>query len=105
MFARLTVYDDVDPELNDRAREWLEASGADPFRELPGYQGSMTLLDRDNARLIGIGFYASAADVQEADRLLPAILEAAAPQLPDAIRPMLDMRPASVELFELVHRD
>jgi hypothetical protein len=105
MFARLTVYDDVDAELNDRAREWLQALGADPFRELPGYQGSMTLLDRDNAQLIGIGFYASAADVREAERRLPAIFEAAAPRVPDALRPMLDMRPASVALFEVVHRD
>jgi hypothetical protein len=105
MFARLTVYDDVDPELNDRARDWLQASGADPFRELPGYQGSMTLLDRDKARLIGIGFYASVADAHAAVRSLPAILEAAAPQLPDAIRPILDLQPISVELFELVHRD
>ena len=105
MFARLTVYDDVDLELHDRARDWLQASGLDPFRELPGYQGSMTLLDRGNARLIGIGFYAGAADVQAAERLLPAILEAAAPRLPDAIRPILDLQPSSVELFELVHRD
>jgi hypothetical protein len=25
----------------------------DPFADLPGYQGSMTLLDRDNARGLG----------------------------------------------------
>lgn len=65
----------------------------------------MTLLDRGNARLIGIGFYASAADVQAAERLLTAIRDEAAPRLPDAIRPILDLQAASVELFELVHRD
>jgi hypothetical protein len=105
MFARLTVYHDIDLELADRAREWLEASAADPFRELPGYRGSMTLLDRGNARIVGLGFYASAADVHEAERRLPALFAAAAPQVPDDLRPMLDHRPATVGHYEVVHRD
>jgi hypothetical protein len=105
MFARLTVYDNVDISLADRLREFIESLEADPFGELPGYRGSMTLVDRDNARLVGIGFYASAGDAEEADALVGAIYEHARAELPEAIRPALDMRPESVGLYEIVHRD
>ena len=105
MFARLTVYDNVDISLADRLREFIESLEADPFGELPGYRGSMTLVDRGNARLVGIGFYASAGDAEEADALVGAIYEHARAELPEAIRPALDMRPESVGLYEIVHRD
>ena len=105
MFARLTVYETVDVALSDKAREWLETSGADPFRELPGYRGSMTLLDRDNARIIGVGFYATAADAAEAARRLPALYADAVGQVPDSLRPILDMSAKRVDLYEIVHRD
>jgi hypothetical protein len=29
MFARVTVYENVDLEMADRIKEWVEASGAD----------------------------------------------------------------------------
>jgi hypothetical protein len=105
MFARLTVYDNVDLNLADQLKQYIEALDADPFGELPGYRGSMTLVDRDNARLVGIGFYASAGDAQEADALVGAIYEQARAEVPEAIRPALDMRPESVGLYEIVHRD
>ena len=105
MFARLTVYDDVDLDLADEVKNYVEGLDADPFRELPGYRGSMTLVDRDNARLVGIGFYASAGAAQEADALVGAIYEQARAQVPEALRPALEMRPESVGTYEIVHRD
>jgi hypothetical protein len=105
MFARLTVYENVDLDLADQVKQYVEALDADPFRELPGYHGSMTLVDRDNARLVGIGFYASAGVAQEADALLGAIYEQARAEVPEAILPALDMQPESVGLYEIVHRD
>jgi hypothetical protein len=105
VFARLTVYDNVDLDLADQLKEFIEGLDADPFGELPGYRGSMTLVDRDNARLVGIGFYASAGDANEADALVGAIYEQARGEVPEAIRPALDMRPESVGLYEIVHRD
>jgi hypothetical protein len=104
MFARLTVYEDVDLDLADRLQQFMEELDADPFGELPGYRGSMTLVDRDNARLVGIGFYASAGQAREADAMLPALFEDARARLPEAIAPALDMRPESVGLYEIVHR-
>ena len=80
--------------------------GRDPFGDLPGYRGSMTLVDRDNARLVGIGFYASAGQAREADTLLSDDRRpSAATDVPDDIRPALDMRAESVGLYEIVHRD
>jgi hypothetical protein len=105
MFARLTIYENVDLALADQVQQWMQGLDADPFGELPGYRGSMTLVDRDNARLVGIGFYASAGDAQEADALVGALYQQARPQVPEAIRPALDMQPDSVGLYEVVQRD
>ena len=105
MFARLSIYENVDLDLADQVKQWVEEAETDPFRELPGYRGSMTLVDRDNARLVGIGFYASADQAQEADTLLTTMFNDARAQVPEPIRPALDMRPASVGLYEIVHRD
>jgi hypothetical protein len=105
MFARVSIYENVDLHMADRIKQWIESSGADPFGDLPGYRGSMTLVDRDNARLVGIGFYASAGQAREADTLLTAITERARADVPEDIRPALDMRPESVGLYDVVHRD
>ena len=105
MFARLSIYENVDLDLADQVTQWVEASDTDPFGALPGYRGSMTLVDRDNARLVGIGFYASAGQAQEADTLLTTMFDDARDHVPDAIRPALDMQPESVGLYEIAHRD
>ena len=105
MFARLSVYENVDLALAERVKQWVEASGSDPFADLPGYRGSMTLVDSDNNRMIGIGFYASAGQAHEADALLITMFENARNGIPEPIRPALDMQPESVGLYEIVHRD
>ena len=105
MFARLSIYENVDLDLADQVTQWVQTTETNPFRDLPGYRGSMTLVDRDNARLVGIGFYASAGQAKEADALLTRMPDPLAEQVPDAIRPALDMRPESVGLYEIVHRD
>ena len=105
MVARLSVYENVDLDLAARVQQWMEATEADPFGDLPGYRGSMTLIDRDNARLVGIGFYASAGHADEADALLGQMCEHARTQMPDAVRPALDLEPDTVGVYEIVHRD
>jgi hypothetical protein len=105
MFARLSIYENVDLDLAERVKQFMETLQTDPFGELPGYRGSMTLVDRDNARLVGIGFYAGAGQAHEADTLLSTMPEDLADQVPDTIRPALDMRPESVGIYEIVHRD
>jgi hypothetical protein len=106
MFARLSIYENVDLDLADQVTQFMETLQTDPFGELPGYRGSMTLVDRDNARLVGVGFYASAGQAKEADALLTTTwCESVADRVPDAIRPALEMRPDTVGLYELVHRD
>jgi len=105
MFARVSIYENVDLEMADRIKQWVEASGGDPFGELPGYRGSMTLVDHDNARLVGIGFYASAGQAREADVLLTAMPERVHDRVPADVRRALAMRPESVGLYDVVHRD
>ena len=106
MFARLSIYENVDLDLTDQVKQWMDGLETDPFRELPGYRGSMTLVDRDNARLVGIGFYASAGQAQGGRHAADDTwYEAAADQVPSPIRPALDMRPEAVGLYEIVQRD
>jgi hypothetical protein len=105
MFARLSIYENVDLDLADRVKRFMETLETDPFDDLPGYRGSMTLVDRDNARLVGIGFYASAGQAQEADMLLSTMGDTVAAQVPDEIQPALEMLPDSVGLYEVVQRD
>ena len=105
MFARLSIYENVDVDLADKVKQFMETLETDPFGELPGYRGSMTLVDRDNARLVGIGFYASAGQAKEADVLLTTLPDTFADQVPATIRPAFDMRPDSVGLYEIVQRD
>jgi hypothetical protein len=105
MFARLSIYENADLDLADQVKQWAESLGADPFGELPGYRGSMTLVDHDNARLVGIGFYASAGQAKEADVLLSTALERGLAEAPDALQPAFEMQPDSVGLYEIVHRD
>ena len=105
MFARLSIYENVDLDLADKVTQFMETLETDPFGDLPGYRGSMTLVDRDNARLVGIGFYASAGQAHEADALITTMPDTLAGQVPAAIRPALEMRPDSVGLYEIVQRD
>ena len=105
MFARLSIYENVDLDLAEQVKHWMESLGRDPFGDLPGYRGSMTLVDRDNARLVGIGFYASAGQADEADSILSTMPDRVRAEVPEEIRPALDMRPESIGLYEIVHRD
>ena len=105
MVARLSIYENVDLDLADQVKQYVDSLDADPFGDLPGYRGSMTLVDRDNARIVGIGFYASADQAQEAETLLTTMFEDLRAEVPDALRPAFDMQPESVCLYEIVHRD
>ncbi len=105
MIARLSVYANVDLDLADRLKQWMESAGVGLYDQVPGYRGSMTLVDRDNARIVGIGFYASAGQAAEAEALLAELHARGREELPEALRGMLDHRPESVGLYEVAHRD
>jgi hypothetical protein len=105
MVARLSIYENVDLELFDRLHSWFETVDADPFADLPGYRGSMTLIDRENARLVGIGFYATDGHAREADALVAAVHERSRAEIPEDVRPALEARADSVAVYEIAHRD
>jgi predicted RNA-binding protein (virulence factor B family) len=67
MVARLSIDSNVDLALADRLTTWMQGDGARVFERLPGYHGSMPLVDRDNAQIVGIGFYDSAGQLAESE--------------------------------------
>jgi hypothetical protein len=105
MIARLSTYANVDLDLADRVKAWMDTDGAGLYSELPGYRGSMTLVDRDNARLVGIGFYDSAGEAAEAEAVLAELAARGREELPVEIRGALDQMPESIGLYEVAHRD
>jgi hypothetical protein len=105
MIARLSIYANVDLDLAQKVQEWADGDGAGLYDDIPGYRGSMTLLDRENARVVGIGFYASAGHAEEADALIAERTAGALSQLPAAERDALSSPPESFGLYEVVHRD
>ena len=105
MVARLSIYSNVDLDLADRLKAWMESDGAAVFDRLPGYHGSMTLVDRENAQIVGIGFYESAGQLAESEAVLAEIYAAGREALPDSIRDALEMTPESIGTYEVAHRD
>jgi hypothetical protein len=105
MIAKLSTYANVDLDLADRLKAWMDADGAGIYDRVPGYRGSLTLVDRDNARIVGIGFYASAGLAAEAEAMLAELHAEGRERLPAAIRGVLDQTPESVGLYEVAHRD
>jgi hypothetical protein len=105
MIARLSIYANVDLDMADRLGRWMEGAGAGTFDSLPGYRGSMTLVDRDNARVVGIGFYASAGHAREAEARIAELYAGGRDELPEDLRGAVDMRPESEGLYEVAQRD
>lgn len=86
MFARLAIYEQVDVENLEPVLKWFEEHGEKLNRGLAGYQESMTLLDRENARMVGLGLYDTAAHAAEVD----AIMDQGAPsEMPEDIAKIL----------------
>ena len=105
MIARVSTYANVDLNLAERLKTWMDGEGAGTFDGLPGYRGSMTLVDRDNARVVGIGFYDSAGHAREAEAQLAGIYARGQEELPEDLRDSVHMRPESEGLYEVAHRD
>lgn len=85
MFARVASYD-IDLENWGRVEEWFNEHGEALNEQLAGYQGSMTLVDRENGRMVGIGFYDSADDARKVD----AIMDQGAPEgMPEELQEIL----------------
>ena len=104
MFARLTVYENVDLDLNDRLAAFMEGLAQDPFSDLPGYRGSMTLLDRGSSRLIGIGLYDDEDQARAVDAAMANPSQETIDALPDDLRGVLDFQPRTVAYYEVVAR-
>ena len=72
MFARVALYEQIDVEGWEPVARWFEEHGEEMNQRLDGYQGSMTLLDRENARMYGIGLYDTAENARKVDAVMDA---------------------------------
>ncbi len=70
MFARLAMYEQIDAENWERVAKWFEQHGEELNQRLAGYLGSITLLDRENARVVGVGLYDTEANARAVDALM-----------------------------------
>lgn len=101
MFARLSIFEDLDLSGFHTTSEWMAAEGLRLSRELPGYQGQMTLVDRDGRRLVGIGLYDNEENMRKANE----IMNGPPPEsMPEELKKELPKR-SFVGLFEVIGRD
>jgi hypothetical protein len=85
MFARVASYE-IDLENFGPVAEWFNQHGEALNQQLAGYLGSMTLIDRDNSTMIGIGVY----DSEDNARKVDAVMDQRAPEeMPDDLREIL----------------
>ncbi len=101
MHARLVVLDDVDLGLEREWAEWSQIEGLRLSRELPGYRGVMTLVDRDNRLVVRIHLLDGEAKAREAD----ATLNGPPPgSMPEVLKRSIPTR-SLVGVFDVVERD
>ena len=99
MYARLTMFDDIDLATEPIAREWARTEGVRLSRRLPGYLGSATLIDRENRRVALLGLYDSLENLHRSNELLDG-------PPPDSMPEEMKRSPRSfVGLFEVIERD
>jgi hypothetical protein len=99
MFARLTMFEDIDLSAEPAAREWERTEGVRLSRQLPGYLGSVTLIDREHRRVALLGLYDSLDNLRRSDEILDG-------PPPDSMpEPVKRARRAFVGLFEVIERD
>lgn len=99
MYARLTMFDDVDLAAEPVASEWVRTEGTRLSRQLPGYLGSVTLIDREHRRVVGLGLYDSLENLQRSDAILDG-------PPPDSMPEEMRRSPRTfVGLFEVIERD
>ena len=85
MFARVASYE-IDIETWGPVAEWFDEHGEALNQQLPGYEGSMTLVDREQGQMIGIGLY----DTEDNARAVDATMDQGAPEgMPEDLREIL----------------
>jgi hypothetical protein len=70
VFARVAMYEQIDVDNWGPVARWFEEHAEEFNQRLAGFQGSMTLLDRDNARMFGIGLYDTAEHARDVDAIM-----------------------------------
>jgi hypothetical protein len=66
----VATFDDIDLEAMGPVTKWLEEHGPELSGQMPGYEGAISLLDRQNKRAIEIFLFDNEANARTADELL-----------------------------------
>jgi hypothetical protein len=72
MFARVATFDGIDLESMGPVMEWWEEHGSRLNEQFAGYQGALSLLDRENRRGIEILLFDTEPSARKADEILDA---------------------------------
>lgn len=70
MFARVSIFEDVDVELQPETYEWIRTEGRRLQRELPGYEGVLTLTDADGRPVVRVNLHDTEEHARQADAIL-----------------------------------
>ncbi len=86
MFARIAMYEQIDVDNWDRVARWFEEHNDELSAQLSGYRGSMTMIDTDNARVVGLGLYDTEADAKAVEAVMD---QGPPPGMPEDLRQIL----------------
>ena len=101
MVARVATFEDVDVEAAPEVAAWIRENALPRTRELRGFRGGLTLLDRQRRRVLAITLFESEDDVAEAQPTFEEIPSS----MPDDLREKVTATRTSVDVCEVLVSD
>lgn len=98
MVARVATFEDVDLDLAPEVATWIRENALPQTRQLRGFRGGLTLLDRSRRRVLGITLFESEEDVGDAQPTFEEIPSA----MPDNLRAAVAGKRASVDVYDVL---
>lgn len=86
MFARVAMFEQIDVENSETVMRWFDEHRDALTKSFSGFQGGMTLMDRNGARIVEITLYDDDSDAREADAIMN---EGPPSEMPQEIRAIL----------------
>ena len=99
--ARVATFEDVDVEAAPEVSAWIRENALPRTRELRGFKGGLTLLDRQRRRVLAITLFESEDDVAEAQPTFEEIPSS----MPDDLREKVAATRTSVDVCDVLVSD
>jgi hypothetical protein len=97
MYARVATFEDVDISRAKDVESAIRERALPRIKELSGWSGSITLVDREQRRVVTIGFFQTKEDIEAAEptyEQIPSLL-------PDDLRQIVAGTRRSVDVYEV----